>query len=43
MELLQEIKTIIEPILQEHDVYLDDMEYVQENGEWYLRIFVEKT
>lgn len=43
MELLQEIKTIIEPILREHDVYLDDMEYVQENGEWYLRIFVEKN
>ncbi|WP_294579257.1 ribosome maturation factor RimP [uncultured Thomasclavelia sp.] len=43
MELLQNIKTIIQPLLVEHDVYLDDIEYVNENGEWYLRIFVEKN
>ena len=43
MELLDKIKVIIEPILQNNDVYLDDIEYVQDKGEWYLRIFVEKN
>lgn len=43
MELLNTITKLIEPILQQNDVYLDDIEYVQENGEWYLRIFVEKN
>lgn len=42
MELLDTIKTLIKPILENNDVYLDDIEYLQENGEWYLRIFVEK-
>ena len=26
-----------------HDVYLDDIEYVNEKNEWYLRIFIEKN
>lgn len=43
MELLDKIKTLIEPILENNDVYLDDIEYLQENGEWYLRIYVEKN
>ena len=43
MELLNKIKEMIEPILQSNDVYLDDIEYVQDKGEWYLRIFVEKN
>ena len=43
MELLDKIKIMIEPILQINDVYLDDLEYVQDQGEWYLRIFIEKN
>ncbi|MFR2445583.1 MAG: ribosome maturation factor RimP, partial [Thomasclavelia spiroformis] len=43
MELLDTIKTLIKPILENNDVYLEDIEYLQENGEWYLRIFVEKN
>lgn len=43
MELLDKIRVMIEPILQNNDVYLDDIEYVQDKGEWYLRIFVEKN
>lgn len=43
MELLDKIKVMIEPILESNDVYLDDIEYVQDNKEWYLRIFVEKN
>ena len=34
MELLDTIKTLIKPILENNDVYLDDIEYLQENGEW---------
>lgn len=43
MELLDKIKIMIEPILQIKDVYLDDLEYVQDQGEWYLRIYIEKN
>ncbi|WP_455682514.1 ribosome maturation factor RimP [Thomasclavelia sp.] len=43
MELLDKIKIMIEPILKNNNVYLDDLEYVQDQGEWYLRIFVEKN
>ena len=42
MELLDTIKTLIKPILENNDVYLDDIEYLQENGEWYLRILLKK-
>lgn len=43
MELLDKIRIMIEPILKSNKVYLDDLEYVQDRGEWYLRIFVEKN
>lgn len=43
MSLLDEIKTIISPLLDKHDCYLDDLEYVKEQGEWYLRIYVDKN
>lgn len=41
--MLEKIKQLIQPILNDHDVYLDDIEYVKEKNEWYLRIFVEKN
>lgn len=43
MELLDKIRIMIEPILKNNNVYLDDLEYVQDKGEWYFRIFVEKN
>ena len=39
--MLEKITELIQPILDEHDVYLDDIEYVQEKNEWYLRIYIE--
>lgn len=39
--MIEEITKLIQPILDNHDVYLDDIEYVQEKKEWYLRIFIE--
>ncbi len=41
--MLETIKKLIQPILDNHDVYLDDIEYVNEKNEWYLRIFIEKN
>ena len=41
--MLEKITSLIQPILSEHDVYLDDIEYVKEKNEWYLRIFIEKN
>lgn len=41
--MLDKIKELIEPILVSNDVYLDDIEYVFEKKEWYLKIFIEKN
>ncbi|WP_129737781.1 ribosome maturation factor RimP [Massilimicrobiota timonensis] len=41
--MLEKIKQLIQPILNDHDVYLDDIEYVKEKNEWYLRIFIDKN
>lgn len=41
--MLKRIEELIQPILLENDVYLDDIEYVQEKNEWYLRIYIEKN
>lgn len=41
--MLEKITKFISPILDMHEVYLDDIEYVNEKNEWYLRIFIEKN
>ncbi len=41
--MLEKIKILIDPILKQHNVYLDDIEYVNEKNEWFLRIFIEKN
>lgn len=41
MELLEKITDMIQPILDKHKVYLDDIEYVKEGSEWFLRVYVE--
>lgn len=41
--MLEKIRDAILPIIAAHDCYLDDLEYVQERHEWYLRIFIEKN
>ena len=42
MEIIETVTKIIEPALCHHQLQLFDMEYVQEKGEYYLRIYVEK-
>lgn len=41
--MLEKVTKLIQPILDVHDVYLDDIEYIMEKNEWYLRIFIEKN
>lgn len=43
MTLLDEIRAIVTPIIEAQDCYLDDMAYAKENGEYYLRIYVDKN
>ena len=40
--MLEKITNAISPILEDNQVYLDDIEYVKDKNEWYLRIFIEK-
>lgn len=34
---------LLEPIIKEHDYDLVDVEFVKENGQWYLRVFADKA
>jgi len=43
MELLDKIKEIVLPLIAQNDCYLDDIEYVKEKNDMYLRIFIEKN
>lgn len=43
MELLDHIKEIILPLIEQNDCYLDDIEYVKDKNDMYLRIFIEKN
>ena len=42
MAIEEKIKKIIEPVLKEMDLILYELKYEKEDGEDYLRIFVEK-
>ncbi|MCD7949365.1 MAG: ribosome maturation factor RimP [Erysipelotrichaceae bacterium] len=41
--MLEKITEYIQPILENHACYLDDIEYKNEKNEWYLRIFIDKN
>lgn len=41
-ELLEEIETLVAPILTERDLSLFDIEYVKEGQDFYLRIYIDK-
>ena len=43
MELLESIKEMVLPLIEQNDCYLDDIEYVKDNNEMYLRIYIEKN
>ncbi|AKP66664.1 ribosome maturation factor RimP [Companilactobacillus ginsenosidimutans] len=37
-----ELKAILQPILEKHDFFLVDLELVHERGDWYLRVYADK-
>lgn len=39
--MIKKIESCILPIIEEHDCYIDNIEYVQERNDWYLRIYVD--
>lgn len=39
---VEELKAILQPILDQHDFYLVDLEFVHERGDWYLRVYADK-
>ena len=41
--VIKEVSTLIEPILDEMEVQLVDIEYLIEQGRWILRIYVDKS
>ena len=43
MELLESIKNMVLPFIEQHDCYLDDIEYVKDGNDMYLRIYIEKN
>ncbi len=40
--VVETVKQVVEPILEEHSFYLFDVEFVKENKSWYLRVYIDK-
>lgn len=40
--IVEKVRPIIEPIVEQFDCYLVDIEYVKEGPSWFLRIFADK-
>ncbi|ORN31704.1 ribosome maturation factor RimP [Lentilactobacillus parabuchneri] len=40
--VVETVKQVVEPILEEHSFYLFDAEFVKENKSWYLRVYIDK-
>ena len=41
MSVIERVENLLLPICEQTGTYLVDVEYVQENGNWFLRIFVD--
>lgn len=41
-EVTETVKKLVTPILDNHGFYLYDIEFVNENKNWYLRVYVDK-
>ena len=41
-EIIDKVTETVQPILDENNFYLYSIEYVQEGGSWYLRVFIDK-
>lgn len=41
--MIEKIKTAIIPLIESQNCTLEDIEYVNERNEWYLRIYIDKN
>ena len=41
MEIIAKVKEVIKPALEKHNVNLYDVEFVKDNNDWFLRIYIE--
>ncbi|APX72632.1 ribosome maturation factor RimP [Companilactobacillus allii] len=39
---IDELKAILQPVLDKHEFFLVDLEFVHEGGDWYLRVYADK-
>lgn len=42
-EVIKKIEEIVSPFVKEMNLSLVDVEYMQEGGYWYVRVFIENT
>ena len=40
--VVETVTDLVTPILQDHDLYLYDLEFVKEGKSWYLRVYIDK-
>ena len=40
--VIETVTDLVTPILQDHDFYLYDLEFVKEGKSWYLRVYIDK-
>lgn len=40
--VVETVTALVKPILDEHNFYLYDMEFVKEGKSWYLRVYIDK-
>lgn len=40
--IVEIVTDLVTPILQDHDFYLYDLEFVKEGKSWYLRVYIDK-
>ena len=43
MKITDRVRAFAEPVVLEHGCTLWDVEYVREGGEWFLRLYIDKT
>ncbi len=41
-DVIQTVNDLVKPILDEHNFYLFDTEFVKEGHSWYLRVYIDK-
>ena len=39
--VVETVTDLVTPILQDHDFYLYDLEFVKEGKSWYLRVYID--